>query len=75
MRTLVTIPVVCMDPPPDVFVPSFPQADSVGNILFHESTVAKVRDALAGYRRYIDTQWAKCLDRAIEEEIRAQEQP
>ncbi len=62
---LVVVPVPCMAPPPPVFVPTWPPPDVVGNVLMHSSTQEALRDALVEYRRYIDEQYARCVDSAL----------
>lgn len=58
--------VSCMDEPPPLEVIDWPDADSIGNVLMHRSTVERVQLAYATLRRYALEQYFRCLHVAAE---------
>lgn len=54
------VKVICMDPPPRVSLPTWPDPDSTGNLLMHESTAEMIRRVLDTQAIYISQQYAKC---------------
>lgn len=58
--------VSCMDDPPPIEVIDWPDADKLGNVLMHRSTVERVQNAYATLRRYTLEQYFKCLHVAEE---------
>ncbi len=58
--------VSCMAEPPPLEVIDWPDADRVGNVLLHRSTVERVQGAYAELRRYALEQYFRCLHVAQE---------
>jgi hypothetical protein len=76
--TAETIFVSCMAAPPPVVVIDWPDADSIGNVLMHTSTVDRVKGAYADLRRYVDEQYFSCLhvaERAGEQTVTVEVDP
>jgi hypothetical protein len=76
--TAETIFVSCMAEPPPLVVIDWPDADSIGNVLMHTSTVDRVRGAYADLRRWVDEQYFNCLhvaERAGEQSVTVEVDP
>ena len=53
--------VSCMVEPPQLEVIDWPDADKLGNVLLHRSTVERIQGAYAALRRYALEQYFRCL--------------
>lgn len=60
------VPVMCMDKPPVPVFPTWPDADRVGTVVMHASTVDAFKDGIYALQAFIASQYLKCYRAARE---------
>lgn len=56
--------VPCMEDPPKFYRPTWPAADSIGNVLMHTSTAQKTQELISSLDHYIAVQLVRCREAA-----------